>query len=60
MAAHRAGQLDQAERLYRQMLREDGGNFSALHMLGFLRAQQGAFEDAAGLLGRALKARWRR
>ena len=57
MAAHRAGRLDEAEALYRRMLRADAGNFSALHMLGFLQAQQGRFDDAATLLGKALKAR---
>lgn len=55
LAAHRAGNLAQAERLYRDMLRADGGNFSALHMLGFLKAQLGQFDDAIALMGKALK-----
>lgn len=56
LAAHRAGNLAQAEKLYRDMLRADGRNFSALHMLGFLKAQQGQFEDAIALMAKALKA----
>ena len=57
MAAHRSGRTADAEALYRKMLRADAGNFSALHMLGFLKAQQGEFDEAAKLLSRALKAR---
>ncbi len=55
VAAHRAGKLAQAENLYRQLLRSDAGNFPALHMLGFLKAQQGRFEESITLLNRALK-----
>jgi predicted O-linked N-acetylglucosamine transferase (SPINDLY family) len=55
MAAHRAGKLAQAENLYRQILRSDAGNFPALHMLGFLKAQQGRFDEAIVLLNKALK-----
>lgn len=55
LAAHRAGNLAQAEKLYRDMLRADGRNFSALHMLGFLKAQQGQFDDAIALMAKALK-----
>lgn len=55
MAAHRAGNLAQAERLYRDMLRADARNFSALHMLGFLKAQLGQFDEAIALMAKALK-----
>ncbi len=55
MAVHRAGNLAQAEKLYRQILRADAGNFPALHMLGFLKAQQGCYEDAIALLNKAVK-----
>jgi predicted O-linked N-acetylglucosamine transferase (SPINDLY family) len=55
MAAHRAGRLDQAEKLYRQVLRADGASFPALHMLGFLKAQQGRYEDAIPLLSKAVR-----
>jgi protein O-GlcNAc transferase len=55
MAAHRAGRLDQAEKLYRQVLRADAASFSALHMLGFLKAQQGKYDDAIALLNKAVR-----
>jgi predicted O-linked N-acetylglucosamine transferase (SPINDLY family) len=56
VAAYRAGRLDQAEKLYRQVLKAEPANFPALHMLGFLKAQQGRYEDAVALLNKALKA----
>src|SRR5882757_2781062 len=55
VAAHRAGNLVQAEKLYRQMLRADAGSFPALHMLGFLKAQQGLYDEAITLLNKAVK-----
>jgi protein O-GlcNAc transferase len=55
LGLHRAGRLDQAEAAYRQVLRADAGNFPALHMLGFLKAQQGRYDDAITLLNKALK-----
>ena len=55
VAAHRAGRLDQAEKLYREVLRADASNFPALHMLGFLKAQQGQYDDAIVLLHKAVR-----
>ena len=55
VAAHRAGRLDQAEKLYRQVLRADAASFPALHMLGFLKAQQGKYDDAITLLNKAVR-----
>ncbi|MES2472916.1 MAG: tetratricopeptide repeat protein [Pseudomonadota bacterium] len=55
LAAHRASQLARAESLYRQVLRADAGFAPALHMLGFLKAQQGQFDEALTLLGKAVK-----
>jgi predicted O-linked N-acetylglucosamine transferase (SPINDLY family) len=55
VAAHRAGRLVQAEKLYRDVLRADARNFPALHMLGFLKAQQGQYDEAIILLNKALK-----
>ncbi|HWU54810.1 MAG TPA: tetratricopeptide repeat protein [Rhizomicrobium sp.] len=55
LAAHRAGRLAQAEQLYRQVLRADAANFAALHRLGFLKAQQGQFDEAVTLLNKALR-----
>lgn len=55
MAHHRQGRLQEAERLYRAILKTDPKHFSALHLLGVTRGQQGKFEEAAGLIGEALK-----
>jgi predicted O-linked N-acetylglucosamine transferase (SPINDLY family) len=55
IALHRAGDLAQAEALYRQILRAEPGNFPSLHMLGYLEGQRGRFAEAIGLLRRALQ-----
>lgn len=55
VAAHRAGRLEQAEKLYRQVLRADAASFPALHMLGFLKAQQGRYDDAIAYLNKAVR-----
>ena len=47
VAAHRAGNLAQAEFLYKLALQADKKQFDALHMLGLIEAQRGNF--AAGL-----------
>jgi tetratricopeptide (TPR) repeat protein len=53
--AHRAGNLDEAGRLYRRVLTQDGRNFDALHMLGVLEAQRGNFAAAEQQLRAALQ-----
>ena len=55
VAAHRAGRLDQAEQFYRQVLRADAASFPALHMLGFLKAQQGKYDEAITFLNKAVR-----
>ena len=55
LTAHRTGHLTQAENLYRQILRADARNFPALHMLGFLKGQQGQLDEAILLLNKAVK-----
>src|SRR5665213_2571687 len=55
VAAHRAGRHEQAEKAYRQVLRADGRNFPALHMLGYLKAQQELYDEAIALLNKAVK-----
>ena len=55
VAAHRAGRHEQAEKAYRQVLRADGRNFPALHMLGYLKAQQELYDEAITLLNKAVK-----
>lgn len=55
VALHQAGRLVQAEQLYRQVLKTDAANFATLHRLGFLKAQQGQYDEAITLLNKALK-----
>ncbi len=52
---HRAGQLAQAESLYRQVRESAPGHADAMHMLGILAHQAGNSPDAVELLGRAVE-----
>ena len=54
IAAHRAGNLDQAEQLCRQALAQDPRDFDALHILGVLHAQRQQYDEAEKLLRAAL------
>src|SRR3979411_2892951 len=53
MAHHRAGRLNDAERLYRQVCDSDPKNARAFHLLGVVAHQLGR-SDAASLIGRAV------
>jgi protein O-GlcNAc transferase len=55
--AHRRGQLEQAERLYRAVLDIDRRQFPALALLGMLKAQRGSYREAAAYLREALRLR---
>src|SRR5262249_61713861 len=55
MASHRAGQLAQAEQLYRSILAANADHFEALHFLGLLEAQRGRYERAEVLMRRSLE-----
>jgi protein O-GlcNAc transferase len=55
--AHGAGNLVQAEQLYKEVLTADRRQFDALQMLGILHCQRGNFRDAVGLFTRALEVR---
>ncbi len=57
LTLHRQGQFSQAERLYTQLLEQDGADFDALHMLGVLAGQTGRRERAVELLRKAVAAR---
>lgn len=46
IAAHRDGRLDEAERLYGEVLATSPRNANAHNLLGTIRAQQGRFEEA--------------
>lgn len=55
MAFHKAGQLAQAETLYRQVLQSDPNHAEALHFLGLVAYQTGRCEEAVLLMDRALR-----
>ncbi|MEE8532452.1 MAG: sulfotransferase [Alphaproteobacteria bacterium] len=52
--AHRAGRLQEADRLYRRLLEAHPDHAEALHLLGLVRHQGGRSEDAVGLIERAI------
>ena len=54
VAFHQAGELGEAERLYRAVLRSEPRQFDALHLLGLLEAGRGRNDEALRLLDRAL------
>ena len=51
---HRAGQLEEAEEIYRQILAADPRNSDSLHLLGMIEDQRGRHEAAIELIGRAI------
>ncbi len=53
VALHREGQLDAAEKLYRQVRAAVPKHFDTLHLSGLLAYQQGRIADAVDLLTRA-------
>lgn len=53
---HEQGQLDRAERVYRDVLANDPDNPDALHFLGLLLHQKGDSESAIELIQRSLRA----
>jgi protein O-GlcNAc transferase len=53
-ALHQAGRLDEAERLYRQVLEAAPDQADALHFLGVLMAQTGRPVEAAALIDRSI------
>jgi len=54
LGSHKRGDLAAAESLYRQVLAAAPASFAARHMLGVLRAQQGALPEALDLLATAV------
>ena len=54
---HQAGQLENAERAYREILDEEPDQPEALHLLGVIAHQHGRNEEAVGLLTQATAAK---
>ena len=54
---HRAGQLAEAERTYRQILSAHPGQADSLHLLGIIAHQRGEHEKAVELISRAIAAK---
>jgi tetratricopeptide (TPR) repeat protein len=52
---HQAGELDQAERLYRKVLSRQPGLALALHSLGLIAFQQGRLNEAEELVAQAVR-----
>ncbi len=52
---HRAGRLQEAEVIYRQVLERSPDNCDALHFLGVIALQAGHHEDAIALVERAIR-----
>ncbi len=54
IALHRAGNLAEAERAYRDILAQDSGNADALHLLGALKQQSGKADESIALVRQAI------
>ncbi|HSB98017.1 MAG TPA: tetratricopeptide repeat protein, partial [Spongiibacteraceae bacterium] len=54
-AQHMAGHLDEAERLYRQILQTEPKHAEALHLMGVLAGDRGDDAAAIELIGRAIR-----
>ena len=57
LQSHGAGNLGQAEKIYRRILAAVPGQADALHYLGVIGLQTGRFDDAVKLIGQALEQR---
>jgi tetratricopeptide (TPR) repeat protein len=54
IALHRAGRLDEAEAIYRRILKVDPDNAEALHLLGVVAGQLGDHDECVRLIERAV------
>jgi protein O-GlcNAc transferase len=55
LAMHQRGQLAEAERYYREILKLDADDFDAVHLLGVIFVQRGQFVEGEQLIARALE-----
>jgi predicted O-linked N-acetylglucosamine transferase (SPINDLY family) len=54
LSLHQQGQFDQAEAIYRQILKITPQNSDALHLLGVIALQAGNYQDAVDMIGQAI------
>jgi tetratricopeptide (TPR) repeat protein len=57
VSLHQAGRLDEAERMYRAVLREEPAQVDALHLLGLVAQQRGRPAEAVQWISQALQHR---
>ena len=57
LAHHNVGRLQEAEAIYRQVLRAEPNHPDALHLLGLIAHQAGKSDLAIELIGKAIKAK---
>jgi protein O-GlcNAc transferase len=55
LALHRSGRLDDAARIYQQLLAADPGHADAAHLLGLVRFRNNDFDAAIGLIRQAIE-----
>jgi protein O-GlcNAc transferase len=55
LTMHQRGQLGEAARLYREVLRLDADDFDAIHLLGVIFVQRGQFVEGERLIRQALE-----
>jgi len=55
LALHQQGLTNEAENLYRLVLKDDPDNFNALHLLGVTLSEQAKYQDAIEYITRALQ-----
>ncbi len=55
LVLHQQGQLDQAQKLYEEVLRNEPKNFDALHLLGVLHTKQKNLQTAKSLIFKAIQ-----
>lgn len=52
---HQAGQLGEAQRIYKQALSLEPNNFDGLHLLGLIEHRVGNFDEAINLISKAIQ-----
>ena len=57
IALHEQGRVDEAERCYREMLKNSPNQADALHFLGVIESQRGRYGEAVELIDRSLAVR---